>query len=119
MVVDVEDQRRQIERPVAAQRRRIEVYHTRDRLAIAEQIQKMKIEMCEINAGRNGGAALLADPAQCAQQLPGVRPGGQSGMQAITVAARHQGPGDEIRPPTAVGSQPRLPRSDHAPAAAR
>jgi hypothetical protein len=32
-------------------------------MALAEQIQKMKIEMCEINAGRNGGTAVLADPA--------------------------------------------------------
>jgi hypothetical protein len=51
---------RPLERPVAAQRRRIDAYYARDRMTIAEQIQKMKIERCEINTGRNGGTAVLA-----------------------------------------------------------
>lgn len=38
-----------------------------------KQIQKMKIEMCEISARWNGRAALFADPAHLHAQLPGFR----------------------------------------------
>ena len=88
-----------------------------DQPAEVQMIRELKIEMCEINAGWNGRAALLADPAHCVQQLPGIRPGRQRGMQAITIAARHQRPRDEIRPvlagAPAIRSSQRLRPAPH------
>ena len=108
MVIDVKHQGREVKSAITGQRRRIDVDDAGNRGPITEQIQKMKIEMCEINSGRDRGAATRADPAHGGQQLPGIRSGRHRGMQAIAVAAGQKGGGDQIPPVRPAVAQARL-----------
>ena len=98
MVIDVKHQGREVKSAVTGQRRRIDVGDPGNPGPIAEQIQNMKIEMCEINAGRDSGTAAGADPADGGQQLLGLGSGRHRGMQAIAVPAGQKGGGDQVPP---------------------
>jgi hypothetical protein len=63
MVIDVKHQSREVKSAITGQRRRIDVHDAGNRGPVTQQIQKMKIEMCEINSGRDRGATSRADPA--------------------------------------------------------
>jgi hypothetical protein len=62
----------------------------------------------EVLAGRDGRTAVVTDPAQHRNQVTGGRAGLQGGVQAVSVAAGCQRPGEQVRPSAGAGAKARL-----------
>ena len=108
VVVDVEQQRGQVERTIPGEDGRVDVDHPGNRRGVGEQISGGEIVMHEICAGRDGRAAARADIPHRLEQIARVRAGREGGVQAVSVAALGQRPDEQGRPVGGAGGQASL-----------
>lgn len=73
MVVEVEQQGRQVKGAVTGQHGRVNVDYAGDRGAVGQQVGRGEVVVDEVVCGWDGRAAAVADPAHYPQEVAGVR----------------------------------------------